>query len=137
MTTNLITETGPRGAGKDTVLSSIIEKFGSEIYRIKPCTTRAPRPGETHGIEQYFISEDEFKKYEELGKFAFVNPPHSGYRSGTLNTELIHPISIVDITALGAGILRDYVYLTRWESFIFFLVCRLQYSFPSYSEQAT
>jgi guanylate kinase len=111
MSVNLITVSGPRGAGKDTVISNVLETFGPQLHRIIPCTTRSPREGEEHGKQQYFISEQEFAAFENAGKFIFTNPLNgNGYRSGTLKTELEYNLSIVDITAAGAEVLRNYAY---------------------------
>ena len=111
MSVNLITVSGPRGAGKDTVIANVLKTFGSQLHRIIPCTTRSPRDGEIHGQQQYFLSNKEFAKYEDAGKFIFTNPLNgNGYRSGTLKTELNHDLSIVDITAIGADALRSYAY---------------------------
>jgi guanylate kinase len=121
MPTNLVTVSGPRGAGRDTLILKILESLKSQMYRVVPCTTRGPRIGEFHGIHQYFLTEEEFKKNEDTEKFIFTNPPHSGYRSGTLQSELTHDLSIVDVTAFGAGVLRDYVFSRGGRAISFFL----------------
>lgn len=107
----LITVSGSRGAGKGTILTILSEHFGSRIYRIVPCTTRAPREGEQHGKHMYFITKPEFEEFEQDGKLVYASPKIDGkYRSGTLVTELSKaPVSVVDITSEGAKILRNAV----------------------------
>ena len=45
--------TGPSGAGKGTVLGRLREQDDRLFYSIS-ATTRAPRPGETDGVQYYF-----------------------------------------------------------------------------------
>lgn len=107
---NLITISGTRGVGKDTLIARITKEFGF-IKRIIPCTTREKREGEVHGLHQYFLSEEEFESNLQAGNFVFTNPPNkAGYRSGTLKSELNSETSIVDITVQGAEFLRNYVF---------------------------
>lgn len=60
----LMTLTGPSCAGKST-LESILARNG--FQRSISVTTRAPRAGETNGVEYYFISKDEFQKMWDCG----------------------------------------------------------------------
>ena len=57
--------TGPSGAGKTAVGEYLKQKGFQELISH---TTRAPRPGEVHGVAYHFVSEEEFeetKKVEE------------------------------------------------------------------------
>jgi guanylate kinase len=50
-------------------------------------TTRRPRPGETHGVDYWFLSEEEFDERVRAGEFV----EHAGYSGrcyGTLRSEL-------------------------------------------------
>ncbi|MFA7662421.1 MAG: guanylate kinase [Patescibacteria group bacterium] len=58
---------GPSGAGKDSVINEV-KKFFS-IEKIVTTTTRAMRPGEIEGVDYYFLSEEEFKKRIDEGRF--------------------------------------------------------------------
>lgn len=62
----LIIVSGPSGAGKDTVLSKILEKR-NDINLSISYTTRLPRIGEVNGKDYNFISRDEFKKIIDDG----------------------------------------------------------------------
>lgn len=55
---NGIIFTGPSGSGKTTLIKHILNKF--DIKLSISYTTRQPRPGEEHGIDYYFISNDTF-----------------------------------------------------------------------------
>lgn len=50
---------GPAGTGKGTVIKHLLQT-GEFFYSVS-ATTRAPRPGEEHGINYYFISHEKFK----------------------------------------------------------------------------
>ena len=53
--------TGPSGAGKGTLLSILREQDDKLFYSIS-ATTRAPRPGETDGVQYYFLSRADFEE---------------------------------------------------------------------------
>ncbi len=50
---------GPAGTGKGTVIKHLLET-GEFFYSVS-ATTRAPRPGEEHGVNYYFISREDFE----------------------------------------------------------------------------
>ncbi len=50
---------GPSGVGKDTVLSLLLSR--SELTKSISATTRAPREGETDGVDYYFVTKEEFE----------------------------------------------------------------------------
>jgi guanylate kinase len=50
---------GPSGVGKGTLVARVRELY-PHIWVSVSCTTRAPRPGETDGVEYYFVSRAEF-----------------------------------------------------------------------------
>ena len=49
----------PSGAGKGTVIPFVMKGLKSAAFSVS-CTTRAPRPGEQHGVNYFFISREEF-----------------------------------------------------------------------------
>ena len=61
--------TGPSGAGKGTLLSRLQEQDDRLFYSIS-ATTRAPRSGETDGVQYYFLSKAEFEK--KIAQNAFL-----------------------------------------------------------------
>jgi guanylate kinase len=52
---------GPAGVGKGTLINLLISKYPSLFGFSVSHTTRAPRPGEEHGVHYYFTSIDEMK----------------------------------------------------------------------------
>ncbi|KUJ82347.1 guanylate kinase [Ruegeria profundi] len=63
----LIILSSPSGAGKSTLARRLMAWDGDLEFSIS-ATTRAPRPGEEHGREYYFLSEDEFKQQVAKGQ---------------------------------------------------------------------
>jgi guanylate kinase len=57
----LIVLTGPSGVGKGTLLRSLLRRH-PELYLSISVTTRAPRPGEVHGENYYFVTRPEFEQ---------------------------------------------------------------------------
>ena len=58
----LLIVSGLSGAGKGTICKRIMEKY-PEYYELSvSATDRAPRPGEVHGREYFFLTTEEFEK---------------------------------------------------------------------------
>uniref|UniRef100_A0A0R3X415 Guanylate kinase-like domain-containing protein n=1 Tax=Hydatigena taeniaeformis TaxID=6205 RepID=A0A0R3X415_HYDTA len=60
---------GPSGAGKSTLLKMLMENFPQSFAFSVSHTSRKPRPGEIHGREYNFVSEEEMLKDIADGKF--------------------------------------------------------------------
>lgn len=58
---------GPSGVGKSTVVRAIRQNC-PQVWLSVSVTTRAPRPGEEHGREYFFISEAEFTELVRTGQ---------------------------------------------------------------------
>lgn len=67
MTGKLLVVTGFSGAGKDTVIDTLIEKRSS-FRRLITCADRDPRPGEVHGVHYYFVTREEMDKMHIRGE---------------------------------------------------------------------
>ena len=63
----LIILSSPSGAGKSTLARRLMEWDKSLSFSVS-ATTRAPRSGEEHGREYFFLSEDEFKTQVNEGQ---------------------------------------------------------------------
>lgn len=59
MPTRLTVLSGPSGVGKGTVVARLREVV-PQIWVSVSCTTRAPRPGETEGVQYHFVTREEF-----------------------------------------------------------------------------
>ena len=57
----IIVVSGFSGAGKGTLMKELIKKHEGYALSVS-ATTRSPRPGEEHGREYFFVSNEEFEK---------------------------------------------------------------------------
>jgi len=58
---------GPSGVGKSTV-ATYVRDHHPEIWLSVSATTRRPRPGETNGVNYWFVSPEEFAGMVERGE---------------------------------------------------------------------
>lgn len=97
---------GPSGAGKSTVLKEVLRR-NPALYFSVSCTTRAPRPAETHGVHYFFIDrkqfekmivQDEFLEYTEYAKDYYGTPLLQIRKCMESGTDVL-----LDIETKGAG----------------------------------
>jgi guanylate kinase len=102
--------TGPSGVGKGTLIRTLLQRV-PELELAVSATTRRPRPGETHGVDYHFLSNDEFERRVQAGEFV-EHARYSGRRYGTLRSELEqrlaggHPV-VLEIEVQGARQIRE------------------------------
>jgi len=65
---NLYIISAPSGTGKTTLVKALIESTPAITVSISH-TTRAKRPAETHGVNYYFIAENEFQQMVDAREF--------------------------------------------------------------------
>ena len=63
----LIVISGPSGVGKTTICHAL--RGRGRIVRSVSATTRAPRPGEAHGRDYFFLKREEFIAKRDAGGF--------------------------------------------------------------------
>ena len=78
----LVVLAGPTAVGKGTVSTYIRENY-PDVHLSVSATTRAPRPGEVHGVNYYFVSDEEFDSLEATGQMLETATVHNAYRYGT------------------------------------------------------
>ena len=98
----LVVVSGPSGVGKGTIVKTLTKRR-ADIVESVSCTTRAPREGETHGKEYYFLSkedflrriaEDDFLEYDEhFGNY--YGTPKSFVRETLKTKSVILEIDVV------------------------------------------
>ena len=78
----LVVLAGPTAVGKGTVSSHIRQNYPDVHFSVS-ATTRAPRPGETHGEHYFFVSDEEFDRMIANGELLEWAVVHNSYRYGT------------------------------------------------------
>jgi guanylate kinase len=82
MSNNLYIITAPSGAGKTTLIKRVLEhaqEYNKKVSLSISHTTRAPRDGEKHGIDYFFVSEEEFKENIVKGEYIEHATVHGNY----------------------------------------------------------
>lgn len=69
---------GPSGSGKTTLKQAVLAHFPDIRYSVST-TTRAPRPGEKHGRDYYFITEADFRAGIDAGEWIEWARVHGHY----------------------------------------------------------
>ncbi len=97
---------GPSGAGKTSVSSHILESMPGLEWSVS-VTTRAPRPGETAGVDYDFVSASRFDELLEADALAEWAEVH-GNRYGTPIARLVRARAegrdvLMDIDVQGAA----------------------------------
>jgi len=96
---------GPSGVGKSTLLHRLFAEFPDNFGFAVSHTTRAPRPGEIHGKQYFFVETQEFKDLIAAGAF-IEHAEFSGNFYGT-SLETVRQVQdqgrrcILDIEAQG------------------------------------
>ena len=85
----LIVLSGPSGAGKTTVLDSLLDRHPGRLRLAVSATTRPPRPGEVDGEDYHFLSSEEFDRRRAQGEFLECCEVFGrGHWYGTLHSEI-------------------------------------------------
>ena len=100
---------GASGVGKSTVLNKVMAERSDLRFSVS-ATTRAPRPGETNGINYYFVSKEKFQ--EMIAQDAFLEyDNHNANYYGTPIAQLEEKMQsghvMLDIEPVGAKNVRQ------------------------------
>ena len=74
----LVILSGPSGVGKDTVIDKWRER-NPLVRRVVAYTTRAPRPGETPGVDYHYLDVEHFKRLASQGFFLEYKTVHDNF----------------------------------------------------------
>ena len=105
----LFVVSGPSAAGKGTICKRVLAETDLELS--VSATTRKPRPGEEHGREYYFLTEEEFVQTIENNGFV-EHVINFGCRYGTLVKDVEERLArgkdlILEIDVQGGYLVRD------------------------------
>src|SRR5262245_43852213 len=101
---------GPSGVGKSTVVAHM-RKAHPEVWLSVSATTRKPRPGERHGVQYFFVTDDEFDKLIANGELLeWAEFAGNGY--GTPRAEVMNRLAagepgLLEIDLQGARQVRE------------------------------
>ncbi|WP_425953586.1 guanylate kinase [Xylanimonas sp. McL0601] len=73
---------GPTAVGKGTVSADVRDRY-PQVWLSVSATTRAPRPGEVHGVHYLFVSPEEFDRMVAEGQMLEWAVVHGRNRYGT------------------------------------------------------
>ena len=106
---HLFVISGASGVGKSTILKQVMAMRPQLQFSVS-ATSRAPREGETDGVQYFFISEDAFREMIDQGAFVEYDY-HMGNFYGTLKSEIIKKTKqsgmILDVEPVGAMHLKE------------------------------
>jgi len=74
---------GPSGCGKSSLLKEVYKDIDNYYFSIST-TTREPRDGETHGVEYFFTSKEQFEQDIKDGNFLEWAKVHNNYYGTSL-----------------------------------------------------
>lgn len=101
---HLFVISGASGVGKSTILKRVMA-MRPELQFSVSATSRAPREGETNGVQYFFVSEETFKQMITQGAFVEYDYHMSNYY-GTLKAEIFNKTKqgdmILDVEPVGA-----------------------------------
>ena len=97
----LIIVSAPSGSGKSTIIGQVMKDESLKLAFSISATTRPRRGEEKHGVEYYFLTEDEFKKLIAEDALVEYQEVYEGRFYGTPKSE------VERITGIGKNVVLD------------------------------
>lgn len=101
---HLFVISGASGVGKSSILRKVMEQMPDLQFSVS-ATSRAPREGETNGVQYFFVTEDAFRQMIAQGAFVEYDYHMNNYY-GTLKSEVLNKTKlgnmILDVEPVGA-----------------------------------
>ena len=88
MAGKIIIISAPSGCGKSTIINAILAEGKIDMQFSVSATNRTPRDGEQHGVNYFFLSDDEFRKAISEDAFVEYEEVYPGRYYGTLKSEV-------------------------------------------------
>lgn len=86
-TGKLVIFSAPSGAGKTTIVHRLLAQIPTLEFSVS-ATSRPPRGDESHGVDYYFFSADEFRRRVNEDAFVEWEEVYAGQMYGTLLSEV-------------------------------------------------
>jgi len=106
----LVVVSAPSGSGKTSILGEFFRVQPGAVFSVS-VTTRSPREGERHGVDYFFVTEEEFDRYienDEFAEWAVVHDNRYGTLKKTIDEALENGRTIVlDTDTVGAFHIRE------------------------------
>ncbi|MCC8036942.1 MAG: guanylate kinase [Bacteroidales bacterium] len=84
----IIIISAPSGCGKSTIINALMERGDIDMQFSVSATNRSPRPGEEHGKNYYFLSDEQFREAIRDNLFVEYEEVYPGRFYGTLKSEV-------------------------------------------------
>ncbi len=88
MAGKIIIISAPSGCGKSTIINAILAQGDVDMQFSVSATNRPPREGEKHGINYFFLTDEEFRAAIEQDAFVEHEEVYPGRFYGTLKSEV-------------------------------------------------
>ena len=96
---NLIVVSAPSGAGKSSLAERVLKRLEGLKFSVS-YTTRQPRGSEQHGVDYFFVSDDQFSAMRERDEFLECAEVH-GFLYGT------HEAPVEELLSQGFDVMLD------------------------------
>ena len=97
----IIIISAPSGTGKSTIINALLDRGEIDMKFSISATNRQPRGEEVHGVNYYFLSDDEFRSAIAQDSFVEYEEVYPGRFYGTLKSE------VERITTEGHNVILD------------------------------
>ncbi len=84
----IIIISAPSGCGKSTIINAIMKDTDMDLQFSVSATNRQPREGEKHGVNYFFMTDDEFRRQIRDNNFVEFEEVYPGRFYGTLRSEV-------------------------------------------------
>ncbi len=103
----------PSGSGKSTIVNSLLEHPDLKLVFSISATSRKPRGTERHGVEYFFLSEQEFRDRIAADEFLEYEEVYPGCFYGTLKEQVEKRLAdgynvVFDVDVAGGCNIKKY-----------------------------